>query len=184
MATKIFSFPNPVNEYAARFTAGLVVLLTLATIFSTGTLRLVLVSVLALGFALRVAGGPRYSPFGRLSVHVLAPLLRRGPLLTAGPPKRFAQAIGLAFATTALLLTIVGWDTAATFVLVLLTVAATLESVFGFCLGCWIFGWLIHWGLIPEDVCEECANAGFRYSRTAPADITVTEVSGVVKRGE
>jgi hypothetical protein len=37
-------------------------------------------------------------------------------------------------------------------------VAATLESVFAFCLGCQIFAGLMRLGVIPESVCEECAN--------------------------
>lgn len=58
----VFDFPNPVNEYAARCTAGLVVLLSAATLFASGDLRIILASILTFGFALRVAGGPRYSP--------------------------------------------------------------------------------------------------------------------------
>ena len=72
------------------------------------------------GFALRVAGGPRYSPLARLSVHVLVPPLRRPPRLTAGAPKRFAQALGLAFSATALTLSLPGWHHAATATLVML----------------------------------------------------------------
>ena len=79
MAHRFLAFPDTVNEYAARVTAGLIVLLTLATLLTEGLIHLVLLSLLAVGFALRVAGGPRYSPLGRLSVHVLVPLLRRPP---------------------------------------------------------------------------------------------------------
>ena len=173
MNRSILAFPNPVNEYAARCTAGLVVALTVATILSGGTLRLILLAALTLGFALRLAGGPRYSPFGRLSVHVLVPLLRRAPRLTAGPPKRFAQAIGLVFSGTALGFTLAGWTAAATVVLALLAAAATLESAFGFCLGCRAFSLLMRWGVIPEDVCLECAAVGRRYAGVAPAQLTV-----------
>lgn len=173
MNRSLFAFPNPVNEYAARCTAGLVVALTMATILSGDTVRLTLLVALTLGFALRVAGGPRYSPFGRLSVHVLVPLLRREPRLTAGPPKRFAQAIGLVVSGTALGFTLAGWATAATVTLAVLALAATLEAVFGFCLGCRIFSVLMRWGVIPEDVCEECASVGRRYAKVTPAPLTI-----------
>ena len=153
----IFDFPDQVNEYAARCTAGLVVLRTLATVFTTGGVQLVLAGLLTLGFALRVAGGPRYSLLGRLSVHVLVPMLGKEPQLTAGPPKRFAQTIGLVFSGTALMLFLAGFPTAATVVLLALAVAATLESVFGICLGCWAFSRLMRAGVIPEDTCEQCA---------------------------
>ena len=61
-----------------------------------------------------------------------------------GPPKRFAQGIGLVFSTTAAVLAIgFGLDTAAYVVLGLLACAATLESVFGLCLGCKAFAVLM-----------------------------------------
>ena len=173
MNRSLFAFPNPVNEYAARCTAGLVVALAVATALSGGSLRLALLVALTLGFVLRVAGGPRYSLFGRLSVHVLVPLLGRTPRLTAGPPKRFAQAIGLAVSATALGFTLAGWTAAATATLAVLVAAATLESVFGFCLGCRIFSVLMRWGVIPEDICEECASVGRRYAEVAPAALKI-----------
>jgi hypothetical protein len=37
-------------------------------------------------------------------------------------------------------------------------VAATLESVFGYCLGCKTFGLLMRAGIIPAEVCEACNN--------------------------
>ena len=184
MSRSLFHFPNPVNEHAARVTAGLVVLLTLATILATGTPRLVLVSVLFVGFALRVAGGPRFSPFGRLSVHVLVPLLGRTPVMTAGPPKRFAQAIGMTFSGIALVLTAGGLPIAATVMLGVLATAATLESVFGFCLGCWVFSWLMRWGVIPDRICQECASITRRYATATPASLDVRHLDAGVTVGD
>jgi len=40
----------------------------------------------------------------------------------------------------------------------LLVVAATLESVFAFCLGCQVFAVLMRVGLVPAETCERCAN--------------------------
>jgi hypothetical protein len=51
-----------------------------------------------------------------------------------------------------------GWRGAAYVVLGLLVVAATLESVFAYCIGCKVFALLMKAGLIPEDVCERCNN--------------------------
>lgn len=152
-----FSFPNPVNDKAARVTAGFVVALAVAAIVVDSPW---LYGVLAAGFVLRVAGGPRYSPFGRLAVHVIAP--RLGPArLVPGPPKRFAQAIGLAFSSTALVLSLLGLPLAAQVVTGLLVVAALLEAALGFCLGCQIFGRLQAWGVIPESVCEACNRVAY-----------------------
>jgi hypothetical protein len=39
-----------------------------------------------------------------------------------------------------------------------LIVSATLESVFAICLGCKAFAVLMRLGIIPESVCERCAD--------------------------
>ena len=67
-----FGFPAVVNEKAARVVAGGVALLA-GTALVTGWLWLS--AVLAVGFALRVAAGPRWSPLGRLASVVVAPRL-------------------------------------------------------------------------------------------------------------
>lgn len=156
----VFAFPNPVNEYAARITAGLVVLLAVATLVSGSGWGLL---VIAAGFWLRVLFGPRISPLALLSVKVLAPRLGRTRLVP-GPPKRFAQGMGAFVSTTALILFIAGAVPAAWIVLAVLVVAASLEAFAGFCLGCVIFGLLQRRGLIPEDVCEACNNVPLRKS--------------------
>lgn len=154
----VFAFPNPVNEYAARITAGLVVLLAGATVLSGSVWGLVLI---AAGFWLRVLFGPRISPLALLSVKVLAPRLGSARLVP-GPPKRFAQGVGTVVSTTALILFLAGAAPAAWIALAVLIAAASLEAFAGFCLGCVIFGVLQRRGLIPEDICEACNNLQLR----------------------
>lgn len=155
---RIFGFPNPVNEYAARFTAGLVVLLALIVLATGWGWGLVLISA---GFALRVLFGPRISPFALLSVKVLAPLLGE-PRLVAGPPKRFAQGMGAVIAISATVFYFAGVPLAAWALLGLLIIAASLESFLGFCLGCVVFGFLQRRGIIPASVCEACNKVSLR----------------------
>ena len=152
-------FPNPLNEKAARVVAG-VAALTAAAILATGWYWLLL--PLAYGFVARALAGPTLSPLARLSVGVIAPRLGP-PKYVPGPPKRFAQAIGATLTTAAAVLALgLGLDTAADVLLVLLLVAATLESVFALCLGCHAFNLLMRAGVIPESVCVECANVSAR----------------------
>jgi hypothetical protein len=47
-------------------------------------------------------------------------------------------------------------------VLVAFVVAAGLESIFAYCLGCKVFGLLMKTGLISEKVCAECADITLR----------------------
>ncbi|WP_255768304.1 DUF4395 domain-containing protein [Pseudarthrobacter sulfonivorans] len=156
----VFAFPNPVNEYAARITAGLVVLLAGATLLTGSGWGLVLI---AAGFWLRVLFGPRFSPLALLSVKLLAPRLGRARLVP-GPPKRFAQGMGTVVSSTALLLFAAGAAPAAWIALAVLIAAASLEAFAGFCLGCVIFGVLQRRGVIPADICEACNNVALRRS--------------------
>jgi Domain of unknown function (DUF4395) len=158
-ADSIFSFPNPVDEKAARVVAGGVVVICVLTMALDEPWLLV---VLAYGFWARVLTGPTLSPLGQLATRVVAPAL--GPAkAVAGPPKRFAQAMGVAFSSTAVVLWF-GFDqhVAAFVVLGLLLGAALLESAFGICLGCIIFGRLMQAGIIPQEVCEACADVSRR----------------------
>lgn len=152
---RLFSFPDPVNEVSARLVAGGVVVLALAAVILNVKW---LTAVLAYGFIARVLTGPSLSPLGQFVTRVITPRLPVAPKPVAGPPKRFAQGIGAVFTVTALLLSIAGEWTPARVVLGLLIVAATLESVFAYCLGCKVFGLLMRTGVVPVEVCERCNN--------------------------
>lgn len=151
---ELFRFPNPVNEVSARLVAGGVVALCSAVLVLD---QPVLLIPLAYGFVARVLTGPTLSPLGRLVTEVITPRLTIEPKPVPGPPKRFAQGIGAALSVTALVLHF-GFDAAgvADILVGAILVAATLESVFAFCLGCTIFAGLMRARVIPESICEEC----------------------------
>ena len=149
----LFSFPNPVNEVSARLVAAGVVLMCVLTI----ALGLHWATVIiAYGFVARVLTGPTLSPLGQFVTRVVTPRLGLPERPVAGPPKRFAQAIGVVFSGTALVLTGLGYWTAAEVVLGLLATAAFLESALGLCLGCKAFAVLMRVGVVPEGICERC----------------------------
>lgn len=155
MSDRLLSFPNPVNEVAARVTAGGVVVLGVLLLM-TGWQWLAI--AMAVGFFLRVLAGPKLSPLALLSVKVIVPRLPLDKKMVAGPPKRFAQTIGLVFTAVASLLFFVapGGDTAGYVMIGFLIIAASLESFVGFCLGCQAFALLMRVGVIPAEVCESC----------------------------
>lgn len=163
-ARSIFSFPHPVNEKAARAVAGQVVVAATAVLvlsLTAGHAWLWLTAALAIGFLARVLTGPTLSPFGQLATRVLAPRLG-APKLVPGPPKRFAQGLGFAMTSAATALLATGHPLGTQLLLAMLIVAAGLESILGLCLGCRIFALGMRVGLIPETVCEECANVSLR----------------------
>jgi hypothetical protein len=118
----------------------------------------------------RVLTGPTLSPLGQLATRVIAPRLGL-PKYVPGPPKRFAQGIGAVLTVGAAVLYGAFGQVGATQVFLgLVTVAATLEAVFAVCIGCIVFGWLQRRGVIPEDVCEACADITRRYPTTVPSE--------------
>ncbi len=145
----LFGFPDPVNETSARLVAaGVVAQAVLFLVLREGWILL----PLTYGFAARVATGPTLSPLGQVVTRFVTPLVERRfgvrSRQVPGPPKRFAQGIGLAFTLGAS----VAWVTGATWVAVLLigglAVAAGLEAAFAICLGCIAYAAI--WG------CDDC----------------------------
>lgn len=156
----LFSFPNPVNDVAARTVAAGVVLMCLATLITRSP---VLMVILAFGFLARVATGPTLSPLGQLATRVIAPRIGHAKFVP-GPPKRFAQAIGAVFTVSATLAWFAFDAHAVAFVLIgLLAIPAFMESALGYCVGCAMFSLMIRIGVIPESVCPECADLTKRY---------------------
>ncbi|GAA4887924.1 DUF4395 domain-containing protein [Tessaracoccus lubricantis] len=151
----IVGFPDPVNEKAARVVAAGVCALSVL-VLATGWQWLL--PLMALGFGLRVLSGPRFSPLGLLATRVIAPRLGE-PVLVSGPPKRFAQGIGLAVTTVATVLgPVLGLGLAAGWLVAVLVLFSFLESVVGFCAGCWMYAQLIRVGVVPEASCASCAD--------------------------
>ena len=149
----LFRYPDPVNEYAARLIAAGVVVLAVAYLFSGSWIVL---GFLAYGFVARVLTGPTLSPLAQIVNTLLVPRLSVPAKLVPGPPKRFAQGIGATLAVGAVIARLAGLEPMALILVALIGVAATLESVFAFCIGCRIFAGLMAVGLVPASVCEAC----------------------------
>ncbi|MCA9831614.1 MAG: DUF4395 domain-containing protein [Dehalococcoidia bacterium] len=157
---QLLEFPDPVNEVAARLVAGGVAVLCAALLLTQTPW---LVALLAAGFLARVLSGPRISPLALFVTRVLIPRLPLAERPTPGPPKRFAQGIGATLSLAAVVLHFGLGFTAAAYVLVgMVLVAASLEAFVGFCLGCKIFAILMRVGILPESVCEACADISRR----------------------
>jgi hypothetical protein len=148
---RLFQFPDPVDETSARLVAAGVVLQAVTLfVFREGWLFVPLVY----GFLARVATGPTLSPLGQFVTRVVSPRIGGDHRLVPGPPKRFAQGIGLLFSSVAAVTWWAGAPTVSMAVLALLAVAATLESVLAICLGCIAYRFL--WE------CEDCADISER----------------------
>ena len=148
-------FPDRINETSARLVAsGVVAMATTFLLVQWGWLLV----VLAYGFAARVVSGPTFSPLAQLVTRGLTPGVERSFALesrhVAGPPKRFAQGIGLAFSSVAGLAWILGAPAVSFVVIAMLLAAATLEAAVGICLGCIVYNAI--WG------CADCGDIASR----------------------
>ena len=151
---KLFSFPNPVNDYAARAVAAIVIILVVLFEITANEFLLLFITY---GFLARVLTGPTLSPVGLLATKIIVPALGSPSKLVPGPPKRFAQFIGLLISLSATIaLFVFDSPTSARYLMAVICFFASLESILGFCAGCFVFGWLMKLNLIPQSVCESC----------------------------
>jgi hypothetical protein len=156
---RISRFPNIVDDVTVRLIA--------AVILVVGTVALVtqqwwLYAVLAVDFVLRTGWGPSASPVARFVGRFVRPRVAAAPRYTAGPPKRFAAAIGAVLTVGATVLWLAGATLPVVLIGVVMVVFPALEAVLGLCVGCQVFSLLMRLGVIPESVCVECADISRR----------------------
>ena len=162
-------FPAVVDDVTVRLIAAVVLVVGVIALAAS---QWWLYAVLAVDFSLRAALGPQASPVARLVQRWIRPAVAAPKRPTAGPPKRFAATIGAVMTVAATVLWVVslatGSSVAAGWVIgigVVMVVFPALESVFGICVGCLLFSGLMRIGLVPEEVCLECADITKRRER-------------------
>ena len=162
--TNFFSFPELINEVAARLVAIGVLVLSSVVLFlliDKNNYVLIFLSILIYGFLARVSSGPKISPLALFVTKLIVPRLNFKEKLVPGPPKRFAQGIGLIFSLFTAITFVVNLNSISILLISILILFAALEAFIGFCAGCKVFKLLMNTGLIPNDVCEKCSNYKF-----------------------
>jgi hypothetical protein len=124
------------QQFAAALTSA-VLAVTLLT--APGTAGVVLLGWQALVFAVGVGLGPQRTPYAWVFRTFVRPRLSAPTDLEDPAPPRFAQAVGLGFATVGLLGYLSGVELLGAIAVGLALAAALLNAVFGFCLGCEIY---------------------------------------------
>ena len=123
------------SESKIRLTAFFVLLLAIAYLITgLGIFPIVLL----LDFSLRAFGLPQYSPLGFLAGQT-AGALKLPAKQVYMPPKRFAARIGFVFCAAVTILHYADEEVAATLLGAVLTIFAALESLAGFCAGCYVY---------------------------------------------
>lgn len=115
------------------------VVLALTLLTAPGPVGVTLLAVQAVLFATGVLLGVQRTPAAALFKSVVRPRLSAPAHLEDPEPPRFAQGVGLAFAVVGLLGYLVGAPVLGAIATGLALVAALLNAVFGFCLGCELY---------------------------------------------
>jgi hypothetical protein len=156
-------FPRVVDDVTVRLIAGVVMVLALVAL---NLQQWWIYAVLALDFTLRTVLGPKASPLAILVQRFIRPAVRLPRKPTAGPPKRFAAGIGAVLTSVAAILWLLGVAPLVVVAIGLIMVLfPALESLAGICVGCKIFGVLMKLGVVPREICLECADLSLRTSK-------------------
>lgn len=134
--------PAQVDVRGPRFVAWVTTaVLVIALLVSAQSLAAaaVILGVQAVVFAIGALQGPRRHPYGRLFAALIAP--RLGPVTDREPvpPLKFAQLVGLVFATVGALGFAGGIAPLGLAATAIALVAALLNAAFGICLGCQLY---------------------------------------------
>ena len=159
-----FSFPEMINDVSARLVAFFVIIICSLLLISTinnQDFALYISIFLLYGFVARVTSGPKVSPIAILVTKIIVPRLSFQEKLLPGPPKRFAQFIGMIFSVSIVTFIIFDLEILTMIFTSILIFFASLEAFLGFCFGCKVFKFLIAKNLLPKDICERCNDIEF-----------------------
>lgn len=136
-----------IDPRGPRFGAGITAVLLLITLFlaltGAGVAATVLLLAISAVFAWGAFAGIERHPYGRLFRSLVRPRLQPPTELEAPQPPTFAQLVGFVITLAGVVLGLFGLTAGVAVFAALAFVAAFLNSVFGYCLGCQIYVLLI-----------------------------------------
>lgn len=128
-----------IDPRGPRFAAGVTSVVLAAALLSPGPVAIALIAVQTALFAVGAGLGVQRTPHAWVFRKLVRPRLGPPSELEDAAPPRFAQAVGLAFTTVALIGFLAGATTLALVAAGLALVAALLNAVLGLCLGCELY---------------------------------------------
>jgi len=141
-----------IDPRGPRFGAGITAVLLLVVIgLSLGGLivpALIIFAAQTLLFAWGAFAGIQRHPYGLLFKRLVRPRLKPPAELEDPVPPTFAQGVGFFITAIGVILTLLGLTLALPIAAALAFIAAFLNSVFGYCLGCQIYLLLVRLGVL------------------------------------
>ena len=132
--------PKPVDPRGPRFGAAITaVLLAVILILGPGVPALVLLLIQTIAFGLGSVVGLQAQPYGLIYKSLVRPRLKAPSELEDPRPPRFAQTVGLIFAVAGLVGLLASLPVLFYVAIAFALIAAVLNSVFNFCLGCELY---------------------------------------------
>ncbi len=128
-----------IDPRGPRFTATVTAVLLAVVLVVPDGVATALIAVQTVFFAVGVGLGVQRTPTGLVFRSVIRPRLSPPAELEDPMPPRFAQGVGLVFATVALVGYLTGAVMVAQVAVGLALAAALLNAVFGLCLGCELY---------------------------------------------
>lgn len=130
---------SPIDPRGPRFAAAVTTVVLVTALLLGPRWGLVPLAVQLLAFGVGAIFGPARQPYGVLFRRFVRPRLGPPAALEDPLPPRFAQAVGLGFAVIALAGALAGSEPVYLGALGVALVAALLNAVFDFCLGCELY---------------------------------------------
>lgn len=144
-----------IDPRSPRFGAGITGFLLLVVIgLAVGGAQLpalILFSAITLLFAWGAFAGVQRHPYGLLFKKLVRPRLQPPSELEDPIPPTFAQGVGFVITLIGVILTVLGLPLALPIAAGLAFIAAFLNSVFGYCLGCQIYLLLARLGVVGKN---------------------------------
>jgi hypothetical protein len=134
-----------IDPRGQQFAAAVTSVVLAAVLLSPTPLAIALIAVQTVLFAVGAGIGVQHTPHAWVFRKLVRPRLGPPTELEDAAPPRFAQAVGLAFASVALVGFVVGATTVALVATGFALVAALLNAVFGLCLGCELYLLSVRW---------------------------------------
>jgi hypothetical protein len=129
--------PAQVDARSVRFGAGITATIFAAAFLTAGSpIATALLLFQTAVFAAVVAGGFKYSLYGRIFRALVAPRLKSKPDLEPAAAPHFAQIIGLGCASVATSAALLGLNGLSVTFTAITFLASFLNAAFNFCLGC------------------------------------------------
>lgn len=128
-----------IDPRGPQFAAALTAVVLVAVLLLPSPLNVALLAVQAALFAVGAVRGVQSTPHAWLFRTLVRPRLSPPSEWEAPEPPRFAQAVGLAFAAVGLIAFLAGATLVGQVAVGFALVAALLNAVFAFCLGCEVY---------------------------------------------